>query len=49
VHDTVWDKVERFLIGLLGAAAMLIGLVQVIGRYLAPRYAIPGPKRSLST
>jgi C4-dicarboxylate transporter DctQ subunit len=40
VHDTVWDKVERFLIGLLGAAAMLIGLVQVIGRYLAPRYAI---------
>ena len=40
MHDTVWDKVERFLIGLLGAAAMLIGLVQVIGRYLAPRYAI---------
>ena len=40
MHDTVWDKFERLLIGLLGAAAMLIGLVQVIGRYLAPRYAI---------
>jgi len=40
VHDTAWDKVERFLIGLLGAAAMLVGLVQVVGRYIAPRYAI---------
>jgi C4-dicarboxylate transporter DctQ subunit len=40
VRDTAWDKVERFLIGLLGAAAMLVGLVQVVGRYIAPRYAI---------
>jgi C4-dicarboxylate transporter DctQ subunit len=40
VHDTAWDKVERILIGLLGAAAMLVGLVQVVGRYIAPRYAI---------
>ena len=39
-RDTLWDKVERCLIGLLGAAAMLVGLVQVIGRYVAPRYAI---------
>ena len=40
MRDTVWDKAERFLIGLLGAAAMLVGLVQVVGRYIAPRYAI---------
>ena len=40
MRDTLWDKVERLLIGLLGAAAMLIALVQVVGRYLAPRYAI---------
>ena len=40
MRDALWDRVERFLIGLLGAMAMLIGLVQVIGRYVAPRYAI---------
>jgi C4-dicarboxylate transporter DctQ subunit len=40
VRDTAWDKVERTLIGLLGAVAMLVGLVQVVGRYIAPRYAI---------
>jgi C4-dicarboxylate transporter DctQ subunit len=40
LRDNVWDKAERFLIGLLGAAAMLVGLVQVVGRYIAPRYAI---------
>jgi C4-dicarboxylate transporter DctQ subunit len=40
LRDNVWDKVERTLIGLLGAAAMLVGLVQVVGRYVAPRYAI---------
>jgi C4-dicarboxylate transporter DctQ subunit len=39
-RDAWWDKAERFLIGLLGAAAMLIGLAQVVGRYIAPRYAI---------
>jgi C4-dicarboxylate transporter, DctQ subunit len=39
-RDAWWDKVERFLIGLLGLAAMIIGLVQVVGRYVAPRYAI---------
>ena len=40
VRDVWWDKVERFLIGLLGLAAMVVGLVQVVGRYVAPRYAI---------
>jgi C4-dicarboxylate transporter DctQ subunit len=35
-----WDKAERLLIGLLGIAAMLVGVVQVAGRYIAPRYAI---------
>jgi len=40
VRDTWWDKSERFLIGLLGLAAMIVGLVQVVGRYVAPRYAI---------
>jgi C4-dicarboxylate transporter, DctQ subunit len=38
--DAWWDKAERFLIGLLGLAAMFVGLVQVAGRYIAPRYAI---------
>jgi len=40
LRDTLWDRIERFLIGLLGAAAMLVGLVQVVGRYIAPRFAI---------
>jgi hypothetical protein len=40
LRDALWDKAERLLIGLLGALAMLIGLVQVVGRYVAPRYAI---------
>jgi C4-dicarboxylate transporter, DctQ subunit len=40
LHDALWDKAERLLIGLLGALAMLVGLVQVVGRYVAPRYAI---------
>jgi hypothetical protein len=40
LRDTLWDRAERLLIGLLGALAMLVGLVQVVGRYVAPRYAI---------
>jgi C4-dicarboxylate transporter DctQ subunit len=40
LRDGWWDKAERFLIGLLGLAAMIIGLVQVVGRYVAPHYAI---------
>jgi C4-dicarboxylate transporter DctQ subunit len=39
-RDAWWDKIERGLIGILGAAAMLVGLAQVVGRYIAPRYAI---------
>ena len=39
-HDTIWDRVERILVGLLGAVAMLVGLVQVVGRYFFPNYAI---------
>jgi C4-dicarboxylate transporter DctQ subunit len=40
LRDAVWDRIELLLIGVLGAMAMLIGLVQVIGRYVAPHYAI---------
>jgi C4-dicarboxylate transporter, DctQ subunit len=40
LSDGWWDRAERLLIGLFGLSAMLIGLVQVVGRYLAPRYAI---------
>src|SRR5215469_290919 len=40
LRDAWWDNAERLLIGLFGALAMLIGLVQVVGRYIAPRYAI---------
>jgi C4-dicarboxylate transporter, DctQ subunit len=40
LRDALWDKAERLLIGLLGSLAMLVGLVQVVGRYVAPRYAI---------
>ena len=38
--DTFWDRTERLLVGLLGAIAMLVGLVQVVGRYFFPTYAI---------
>jgi len=36
----VWDRIERLLVGILGAAAMLIAAVQVFGRYIAPGAAI---------
>ena len=39
-HDTVWDTIERTLVGILGAVAMLVGLVQVVGRYFFPEHAI---------
>ncbi len=39
-RDTMWDRLERTLVGLLGAIAMLVGLLQVVGRYLFPAYAI---------
>jgi len=35
-----WDRIERTLVGLLGAAALVIALVQVFGRYIAPESAI---------
>src|SRR5665213_2776962 len=38
--STIWDWVERTLVGLLGAAAMVIAAVQVFGRYIAPGMAI---------
>jgi C4-dicarboxylate transporter, DctQ subunit len=34
-----WDRLERLLIGLFGACALLVGTYQVIGRYLVPEYA----------
>ncbi|MBN8874374.1 MAG: TRAP transporter small permease [Rhodospirillales bacterium] len=38
--DTIWDTIERTLVGLLGALAMIVGIVQVAGRYLFPEHAI---------
>jgi C4-dicarboxylate transporter DctQ subunit len=38
--DTIWDRIERIVVGLLGALAMIIGLLQVIGRYFFPAHAI---------
>ena len=38
--DNWWDRTERTLVGLLGAIAMVIGVVQVVGRYFFPAYAI---------
>ena len=40
LKDTFWDRIERTLVGLLGALAMLVGLVQVVGRYFFPQEAI---------
>ena len=36
----MWDRVERTLVGVLGAAALLIAVVQVFGRYIDPAGAI---------
>jgi len=36
----IWDRVERTLVGLLGAAAMAIAAIQVFGRYISPAAAI---------
>jgi C4-dicarboxylate transporter, DctQ subunit len=35
-----WDRVERTLVGLLGAIALAIAVVQVFGRYIDPAGAI---------
>jgi C4-dicarboxylate transporter, DctQ subunit len=36
----VWDRIERTLVGLLGACALAIAAVQVFGRYIDPAGAI---------
>ena len=36
----VWDWVERIIIGVLGAAALGIAVVQVFGRYITPAHSI---------
>jgi len=36
---SLWDRIERLLIGILGACALTVGTYQVIGRYLVPQYA----------
>jgi C4-dicarboxylate transporter DctQ subunit len=38
--DTMWDSAERLLVGLLGAIAMMVGVVQIVGRYFVPAMAI---------
>jgi C4-dicarboxylate transporter DctQ subunit len=35
-----WDRIEETLVGLLGLVALVIGLLQVIGRYFDPARAI---------
>ena len=35
-----WNRIERLLVGLLGAFAMVIAVVQVFGRYFDPANAI---------
>jgi TRAP-type C4-dicarboxylate transport system permease small subunit len=36
-----WDRVERLLIGMLGACALAVGAFQVAGRYIDRRLAFP--------
>ncbi len=38
--SAVWDRIERLLVGILGACAMAIAVIQVFGRYIAPGEAI---------
>jgi C4-dicarboxylate transporter, DctQ subunit len=38
--DRLWNRVERTLVGVLGAVALLIAVVQVFGRYINPAGAI---------
>jgi C4-dicarboxylate transporter DctQ subunit len=35
-----WDRIEETLVGLLGLIALVIGLLQVVGRYIDPARAI---------
>ncbi len=36
----LWDRIEQTLVGLLGACALIVGMVQIIGRYVSPEHAI---------
>ena len=36
----LWDRIEQTLVGLLGACALIVGMVQVVGRYVDPEHAI---------
>ena len=36
----LWDRIEETLVGVLGLLALLVGLLQVIGRYFDPARAI---------
>ena len=38
--NSFYDKLERTLVGILGLLAMIVGLVQVLGRYFFPAHAI---------
>ena len=38
--ERVWNRAEQLAVGILGALALLAGLMQVLGRYIAPRFAI---------
>jgi C4-dicarboxylate transporter DctQ subunit len=38
--DRMWNRIERTLVGVLGAVALLIAVVQVFGRYINPAGAI---------
>jgi len=38
--NTIWDTIERTLVGVLGLLAMVVGLVQILGRYFFPQFAI---------
>ena len=35
-----WDVLERWIIGILGAAALLICVWQIVGRYISPKLAL---------
>lgn len=36
----IWDKLERWIIGILGAAALVICLWQIVGRYISTDLAL---------
>ena len=36
----LWDRIEQTLVGLLGACALVVGMVQIVGRYVSPEHAI---------